>query len=103
MFIIRFKGSESGKPNWVVMKTTLGPLMFGFTAESLANAYVTAAGPAAKLEAVSRDDLLAREPSALDSVSRLLLFPSLEVLKACYRDGEAFHYEDYVVELSPAA
>ena len=103
MFIIRFKGSESGKPNWVVMKTTLGPLMFGFSTQSLANAYVKAAGDAAKIEAVSRDELLAREPAALDGVSRLLLFPSLEVLKSCYRDGEAFLYEDYVVEILPAA
>jgi hypothetical protein len=62
-----------------------------------------AGGPAAKLEAVSRDVLLVRDPSALDGVSRLLLFPSLEVLKSCYRDGEAFPYQDYVFELSPAA
>ena len=103
MFIIRFKDSDSGKPNWVVMKTTLGPLMFGFATESLASAYVKAGGSAAKLEAVSRDELLARDPAAFDGVLRLLLFPSLEVLKSCYQDGEAFPYQDYVVELSPAA
>jgi hypothetical protein len=103
MFIIRMEDSRLDKPGALFMKTTLGPLMFGFTTENLANAYVKAGGPAAKLVAVSRDALSARDPAAFDGVTHLLLFPSLEVLKACYRDKEAFPFQDYVFELSPAA
>ena len=103
MFFIRMKGSDPGKPGWIFMKTTLGELRFGFSTQSLADAYVHAAGDAAKIEAVSRDDLLARHPAALDGVTHFLLIPSLEVLKTLYRDREAFPFQDYVIELSNAA
>ena len=103
MFLIRTKGKATGSDGWVVMKTTLGPLMFGFATEQLAQTYVRATGRADAIEAVSRDALLSANPNAFDSVERMLLFPSVEVLRSFFEHRESFPFQDYVVRLSRAA
>lgn len=103
MFFIRTKGKATGNDGWVVMKTTIGPLLFGFATQQLAQVYVQATGRADVIEAVSQEDLLATNPKALDGFEQMLLFPSVEVLRSFFEQREAFQFQDYVVSLSHAA
>jgi|SRR5947208_14195822 hypothetical protein len=103
MFIIRAKQRDADHPGWVVIKTPLGPLPLAFAAEEDARAYLRATGADFICEAPSCDDLLQREPGALEGVLQLLLIPSLGVTRALLGSPSAFPYDRYVVAMPSSA
>jgi hypothetical protein len=100
MYIIRTKGTESRPPGWVVMKTTIDPLMVAFTKAEDAQFYLAATGAAVHCEAVSRDTLRVQGLSWHKGVPRAVLFPSREVLLSFLADKEKFPFEKFVADIS---
>src|SRR4051794_15583756 len=97
MYIIRSKRSSQAEPGWVVMKTPLGPAFVAFIAELDAQAYLTAIGAGAHLEAHSHDSLLNTGPGALDGLAHLLLFPSFDEARKLLRDPASFPFERFII------
>ena len=102
MYIIRQKKPDQPEDIGIFMKTSIGLLPVGFEIEAHAMDFIRASGEKALFVSVSRDDLQARNPSALSGLEQVLVFPSLEVLRQFYQQGENFPISDYLVRLSHA-
>lgn len=93
MYLIRTKEPPGG----LYMKTSVGLAMIAFATDDLACRYLKAIQMEAECVSMSPDEVILSELDDLGDGQKILMFPSVEVVREYLRDRESFPSQDYVI------